>query len=860
MNCRMKGCIQLLPPYPNYTILLHTACMLGMLALSAAVPSSTRAEDIDCSILAEPPRATETEISLPPIEAWQVTSRDQNSTTHEFFESVTNTQGQVQIKPHRVIKLASGLNYQDSDGQWKESVPEIQLAKDGSACATRGAHTLRLSPNLNTEGAIVLTTSKRTYKSHILGLYYFDPLSGKSVRISGLRDSVGEIHPPNQVVWRSAFESVAADIRVTYDIAGIELDMILSELPPAPSAFGLSPQSRIELWHEFICDTTTPNRTTVTAKTYSHPELPLTDEILDFGDLWFPIGRAYACQGLQRSSTTPAQIRLSPPSTDGTDLHVAKTWTVINNRSVLVEALAWADVARLGAGLPKSTWGLTASETEATTGRQLPEPPRTVADSGAPMRVAEVPYQATGFLWDYIAVANSGVNQVFENQANGTYLVSGGAYYTGTLTFQAGCVIKYDYLAYLLTTGTVYCQGTATSPSVLTSRADPRFGEVTPNSCPESNYIQCGLWLYNMYSPSTVHHMRICYAIVALRLDQHRFPDVWHHSLENIRTEFCQVDCQPVQCPYSWQNCTSVDVANPMFTPMQSLAGHIVANTQALAVNHDRNNWGHQIFSGSGTSLNPWGWLYNVPGFNSVGTDPNEVGCTLVTDRHALAAWHMAHDANDLSTFPGRTFKFVGRDNVAHYTVCQGAQRPTFYPDVAVLAFDPPLPPSVDVAKILPASASRKLPQSFNSNLPYNCRAKNVPAIAACLTVSKGTHALDLSGLNLDGRLFYTTDHFTPEGWMWMKNWSLPSWEGPTFWGDCGHPIWFAINNGSAIELVYVGTYHWGPTSPPQTNTGPWSGNYQDQLQSAITTLQSTTGVESRNVTLFDLSGFPDLD
>ena len=148
-------------------------------------------------------------------------------------------------------RWGTGLNYQDESGTWRESQDLIELMPDGSAAALRGSLKARFSANLNTKVAITLTSvSNRVFRSHPLGLYYFEADTGRRTLVGVVKDSVAEFHPPNQLVWGDCLEGtgVQADYRVTYTKAGLEADLILLRLPD-PTALGITSDSvRLE-WH-----------------------------------------------------------------------------------------------------------------------------------------------------------------------------------------------------------------------------------------------------------------------------------------------------------------------------------------------------------------------------------------------------------------------------------------------------------------------------------------------------------------------------------------------------------------------------------------------------------------------------------
>ena len=154
-------------------------------------------------------------------------------------------------RQHRVVELATGMHYWAGD-RWAESQELIEPFPDG-AVARHGPHKAIFAPNLNTRDAIDLEMPDgQRLRSHILGLAYTDSASARNVLIAEIKDCVGEILPPNQVLYRDAFNDIKADVRYTYTRAGLEQDVLLHQAPPSPAIFGLDPATtRLEVYTEF---------------------------------------------------------------------------------------------------------------------------------------------------------------------------------------------------------------------------------------------------------------------------------------------------------------------------------------------------------------------------------------------------------------------------------------------------------------------------------------------------------------------------------------------------------------------------------------------------------------------------------
>ena len=165
---------------------------------------------------------------------------------------VKDASGNLVPKRTQYVEVGGNLNYW-KDGEWKRSEEKIVPHPRGAA-ALDGAYQVIFAKTINQEGAIEVTQPDgQKISSHPLALYYFDRSDGKSVLLSGMKNAVGEIIPPNRVIYRDAFESIRADIIYIYKMGRFEADVILRESPAAPEFFGLDSDSTVlEMATEFI--------------------------------------------------------------------------------------------------------------------------------------------------------------------------------------------------------------------------------------------------------------------------------------------------------------------------------------------------------------------------------------------------------------------------------------------------------------------------------------------------------------------------------------------------------------------------------------------------------------------------------
>jgi hypothetical protein len=492
---------------------------------------------------------------------WQAGARTDCSTERLATEWITNAAtGDVASRQHRYIEVGTGLNYRDQSGKHQESKDLIELSPDGGAEARQGAYKVRFAPNINSVGAVTTTTpSNRAFKTHILGLYYYDAASGKSALISGLRNSTGALLPPNQIIYTNVFETLRADVRLTYTRAATESDLILLERPKPPEAYGLSSGStRLELWHEFL-NLEAPRRNirvlqgeTNAAVRATMVEPDLVEEILNFGDIWFPQGQAFlTLNDTDRSPDKPATVTVPSSSRNLGGLLTAKRWLTVDNRNVLIESVPWVDIKSQLAELPEMA-SATFTKDKTFVTRQLP-PRRNPGDSPTgTIRVAKTSYNPRGYVLDYIEVPASGD---FAFEYGNTYYVSSLTYFSGTLSFQQGCTIKYASGTYLLTYGSTTFD-TSFASTVFTSKDEDGFGETLPNSTHVPTYAASpALWFYFVDQP-LVSGVQVRWASAGIYCD-------WCDSSQTIADsdlEFCVAGIGGSTCGVTLNNVVKCSV------------------------------------------------------------------------------------------------------------------------------------------------------------------------------------------------------------------------------------------------------------------------------------------------------------
>jgi hypothetical protein len=453
---------------------------------------------------------------MPDWTGWTVTARGDCATTRELTALVTNElTGEVTPQTRRVTEVATGLNYIDASGVWTESEDLIEPLANGAATAVHGRYSAYFSPaGLNDDAALtIVTSSNRVYQARVLGIYYFDAQSGQSTLLAAPSDAaVAEILPPNQIVYRGAFDSdtLKADLRYTYTKAAFESDVIITRQPKlSPADCGLNPATtRIQVRHQWL-GAPTPKIQQVTVEQGPGPDL--VDQILDFGDLWFPSGRAFALGDDSSRGTNAARISLPGGGDRAAQAPVGKEWQDAGGKATLIESVNWSDIAPKLAQLPTIAKVLKGpKETILAAAGQRGASPNERAPARRVIQVADRPYKTPGVVLDYITVQGS-VTYDFTNGS--TFFVSANCYFQGTLTFEAGCLVKYGLNKCLLTYGGVVCNGTQASPSILTCQGDYVYGEnlqgwTSQNASP-------ALWLYNVPTCQEIQWMVVRYAATA---------------------------------------------------------------------------------------------------------------------------------------------------------------------------------------------------------------------------------------------------------------------------------------------------------------------------------------------------------
>ena len=410
----------------------------------------------------------------------------------QFTNTITLPNGRVIRRTSGYTEIAVGMHYQEN-GQWIESREEIELFQ-GGAIARHGPYSVIFAPNAATAGAIDLqTVDGLRLQSHVLGLGLYNVANGNSTLLAETTDSIGQLHAPNVIVYPSAFEDMAADLRYTYRQNGFAQDVILRQKISLPPGFDLN-STYLEIWTEFL-----------------NPPVPgrqvsqrggLEDETLTFESMRIGPGKAFALEagGLQRP------------------MPVVKKWSVIEGRYFLVESISVtkvnAELDRMGfqEAAVKKIWKAAFAANQ----RPFPKAPAPKArGDGRRIQTAMANPSGRGFVIDYDLGGTIGTLRL---QGDTTYNVTNNVDVTN-LIIEGGTVVKFPGTVTISVSGSVTCETDPYRPAIFTSKHDNTIGMAVAGSTgnPAPDAFECPM----LYLPNStqLEHVRFSYANPAIYTD-----------------------------------------------------------------------------------------------------------------------------------------------------------------------------------------------------------------------------------------------------------------------------------------------------------------------------------------------------
>lgn len=432
--------------------------------------------------------------------------------------------GEIITHVHKYTELATGMHYQDANGQWLESKEEIE-GFAGGAIARQGQHLVIFANNLNTVGSIDMQTPDgKRLRSNVLGLGYFDNSTGNSVLIAQIQDSEGELISANQVLYPNAFSGVKADVRYTYRKGGFEQDVILREQPPTPESLGLNPDTTVlEVMTEFIDP---PDAAIISNRLQM-------DEDINWGAVQIGRGKAFDLEAtINGRSWLPVQ----------------KQFMDLQGRHILLEMVRAQKIRPMISKLPFQSSIQKKSPVMLAKERVLPGLPL-AKTTEKPIKFAVSTPSNKGYVLDYVIVNLSANNFTF--QSDTTYFINGWDILAGTTTFEGGTVIKYSSNPNAQATLDIYdswvCATSPYRPAIFTSMDDNTVGETISGSTGNpSTVTNAYFFVMDSATNTSVNNLRFCYAQYALAPLWAGPVDVW--------------DCQFFKCQNAVDHYLSTDV------------------------------------------------------------------------------------------------------------------------------------------------------------------------------------------------------------------------------------------------------------------------------------------------------------
>ncbi len=434
-------------------------------------------------------------------------------------------------------ELATGLNFLNREtGLFEASDERFEITGDGFAVARRGQHSVILAPNLNTaEGAIDFQTPDgQRMRSGIIGLNLFDPVSGRSLQIASVTNSIGEQTAPNEITYFDAFDTIRASVRIKNERGQFHQDVLLQERlsPEHLAALGFDAKTvRLEVWTAFY-ESPTPSIHAVVLKAETNAVLRATmvepdevDQILNFGgDMQMPTGRAFM-----------------DGADGGKDVRVFKQWMQTpDGKKYLIEAASYSELKPLLDTLPLAQ--VLDRDAPLLAGHVPPrrvQPAKTGEFQIAQADPAKRTAAAAQVVWDYVTINTGQTNYVFRSDS--TYYVSALVNLSGTTTLEAA-VIKFTNNAFakLSVNGSLVCQTSPYRMALLTSKDHNTVGEtITGSTGNPTNYN--GATYLSGGGSAMYKYLRLSYAGTGIWGCQEP-GSVWHCQFVSCGTAIVSLD------------------------------------------------------------------------------------------------------------------------------------------------------------------------------------------------------------------------------------------------------------------------------------------------------------------------------
>jgi Concanavalin A-like lectin/glucanases superfamily/Bacterial TSP3 repeat len=225
---------------------------------------------------------------------------------------------------------------------------EIEVQANG-ALARFAQHKAFFAPNPNTMEAVQLAIPDRSteivLKSHVVGLGFWDSITGETVLFASPQDCVGEVSG-STVRYTNALDGTEAEINYTYTWDSFDQTVVLRKKLPEPAALNMKGDPgniRLVVITEFI-DPPEPIRVPSTIDLSAKNQLfgvqsedSIPDETLFFGSMRMAVGKMLLL------------------GDSGVEVPSGKTFLTVEGGHYLVEFCPWLLVKALVDSLPTGT-------------------------------------------------------------------------------------------------------------------------------------------------------------------------------------------------------------------------------------------------------------------------------------------------------------------------------------------------------------------------------------------------------------------------------------------------------------------------------------------------------------------------
>jgi hypothetical protein len=304
-------------------------CIFG---LFISVPALCRAQITQTNATAAPVQATYTVSSC---------AANSDVLTETVQENAPN--GKMITQVHHVTRIASGLNYWNGTA-WSVSNPSFQMSDDSQFVFANEVQTkVRLSADLATSNSVTITTPDGIVLGTApvaIGLY--NPVTGDSLIIASVTNSIGTLADSNVVVYENAFNGISGNIVYTLQRGSFSQDIIWEQnIDPADYDFPTN-STEIQIFSAF--NSPEPQQVARPLYVETNQEIraqmaspDFMDHTLKFGQLKFAPGRAFSTTATNRF----------------TGAAIAKSFENISGQSYLIESIRYSDIRKQLQALPR---------------------------------------------------------------------------------------------------------------------------------------------------------------------------------------------------------------------------------------------------------------------------------------------------------------------------------------------------------------------------------------------------------------------------------------------------------------------------------------------------------------------------